>query len=580
MPAAPCTPTRRWVIVASLVVILGFSYYPVLSNDFVFFDDAEYILDNPHVASGLSWENIGWAFTQYHSHNWHPVTWISHMSDCLFFGLDPAGHHSVAVGIHALNAILLFFLLLRTTGAFYTSALVAAFWAVHPLHVESVAWASERKNLLSTLFWLLTMCSYVRYVETADDDPDRRSSLGGAGWYGLTLLLLALGLMAKQMLVTLPCVLFLCDIWPLQRKPFSSVPRLARLVAEKIPMLLLAFLAAYIVFRVQSAAGMVKAVADVGALERFNNSVLAYGLYIWNLLYPVRLAVFYPHLGSTASALTILIVLAALLCLTLAALLRVKRAPYATVGWLWYLGTLMPVIGLIQVGFQGKADRYMYVPSIGLLIALGWVLSSRFAQAPQRLRTVAVAAAGVVVLALAFATHAQARTWRNSETLLNHAIGAVPGNYWAHYNLGEHIQRRGDMPAAIAQYRAALEARPGFPQAHYNLGVALSAIGDTPAAMAAYAAAIQARPTYPHAHANYAALLAQSGKPDQAIRHYRHAIEYDPSVAEAHAGLAHLLLHYSHDPDGARYHVGQALKLRPGWAYALDLRHALDGAER
>src|ERR1051325_6928527 len=364
---------REITIGILLVLAIAAVYLPVIWLDFLNYDDPDYVLENIHVCSGIKWEGILWAFTHSHSGNWHPLTWISHMLDCQFYGLKPAGHHVTNLLFHTANTLLLFGLLRFLTGAVWRSACVAALFAVHPLHVESVAWIAERKDVLSAFFWILTMWAYVKYLE----DPVFRR-------YALVLISFALGLMAKPMLVTLPFALLLADYWPLRRFSFDSDRHaIWRLALEKIPLIALTVVASIITFEVQKAGGSVNGLEKIPLGLRIENAAVTYLAYIRNFLWPVRLAAFYPYPISVPLSWAVGRVLA-MLGFNIAALMLARRYAYLLVGWFWYLGTLVPVIGVVQVGGQARADRYTYIPLIGILIIVAWGCSELLADSHYR----------------------------------------------------------------------------------------------------------------------------------------------------------------------------------------------------
>lgn len=537
----PAAPARRavWVAAALAVAVLAV-YAQVYSFGFVEFDDPGYVSANPIVAAGLTRDGMAWAFTTGHMWNWTPLTWLSLMLDVQCFGVHAGAHHLVNLALHLGNTLLLLALLLRMTGALWPSAVVAALFGLHPLHVESVAWISERKDVLSTWFFLLTLWAYVAYVR----DGSRR-------WYAAALGAFVLGLMAKPMLVTLPFVLLLLDRWPLARlrlvrraapsrrattrRPRDAAPADAtparRLLLEKLPFFALAALFSVITYVVQQAHG---AMEDGGALPfslRLSNALLAYVRYLAAAVWPARLAVFYPYdfalpVGQVLTAAALLVVLSAL------AVGALRSQPYLAVGWFWYLGTLVPVIGLVQVGSQSHADRYTYVPLIGIFIALAWggrALAARLALPAAPLAVAVTAVIGVYAL-LAFA---QVRLWRSGETLFRHALAVTRDNYIAHNNLGAALEAAGRTDAAIEQYRAALRIRPDYAHARSNLGAAL---------VARYETAVAARPDDAAARYDLATALRDSGRTAAARDTLEEAIRLDPQHAAAHQDLGAVLV--------------------------------------
>jgi protein O-mannosyl-transferase len=454
---------RHWILRAVLTALTLLAFWPTFHNRFVNLDDPLYITGNPWVRKGFTREGLVRVWTANVANNWHPLTVLSHMLDCQVFGLDPAGHHGTSLLLHLANVLLLFEVLRRMTGAAGRSAAVAALFAVHPLHVESVAWVAERKDVLSALFWILGMGAYAGYAH--------RPSLGR---YPLVALLMILGLMAKPMVVTLPLALLLLDVWPLGRLELTPgwARRLACLAGEKLPLLGLSAAASVVTLRYQT--------TSLVPLEilpwrlRLANAAVSYLTYLEKTILPRNLAAFYPvqfeiPVWRAAAA-------GALLCgMTILTVWKVRRAPWLLVGWLWFLGTLVPVIGLVQVGRQALADRYTYIPSIGLFLAICWGLGEL---ARGRIRRTALAGAAVVaVLLLAAAARNQVRTWHDSVTLYRHALAVTPGNWVAHVGLAKALAGQQDWAGAIEHYQAALRFRPGLREAQKGLEQVLRAHG-------------------------------------------------------------------------------------------------------
>jgi tetratricopeptide (TPR) repeat protein len=546
-------------------------YARVRGHDWVGTDDGMYVLDNPLVREGLSWEGVKGAFTGLRAYNWHPLTWLSHMLDVELFGLRPGPHHLVSAALHAINAVLLFAALRALTGDLWPSAFVAALFALHPLRVESVAWIAERKDVLSGLFWMLALWAYARYA--------RRPGLLR---YGTVLACLALGLMAKPMLVSLPCVALLLDLWPLGRwRPGWIQPAVASgiarqrplrlLVLEKLPLAGLAAGAAVATLVAQR--GAFSTLEALPLVPRLANALIAYRAYLWKTVWPTGLAVFYPHPAVVAAAdpsrsLILPAVAAGLLLLALTALvvLGAARRPYLVVGWLWYLGTLVPVIGLLQVGSQALADRYTYLPLIGVYVVLAWGLRDLAAGRRRRLRGVPGAAAALVLAGLAAASAIQIGHWRDSVALYGHAIRATRDNYFAYNSLGWALEQRGDVAAAAAHYARALEINPRYVQAHNNLGNLL-ALQNDPGAVRHYEQALRLAPGYAEAHNNLANVLQAQGDLDRAAEHYARALQLDPEHAAAHANLGRLLAQRG-ELDRAAGHFEHALAIRPDFVPA------------
>ncbi len=502
-------PNRLLILGISLGLFLTtlLVYAPVYRFGFVDFDDPDYVTNNTHVRNGLAMDGVVWAITSTEAANWFPATRLSQLLDGEIFGLRPGGHHFTNVFLHALATVFLFAFLEAATGAAWPSAFVAMLFAVHPLHVESVAWIAERKDVLSALFWFVALWSYVR----------RR--------YWLTLLAFCLGLMSKPMVVTLPFVLLLLDIWPL-RQPLRSALRV------KIPMLALSAASAVFVYVIQGSGGAIRDVAQFPLGLRVENAVASYAIYIFKMFWPARLAVFYPYPHDLP---VWQIALSALLLTGISTIvLRERRSrPYLAVGWLWYLGTLVPVIGLIQVGAQARADRYMYLPMVGLGIMLAWGLTGVLKN------RVAICAAIVACLACAAVCEAQIQYWRNSETLFRHALDVTSGNYLAHHNLGVALADEGRFPEAIEQYQAALQIEPNAANVQTDYGNALAKSGRIPEAIAHYRAALRVLPDSPITHNDLAnALAATPGSMPEAIAEYQTALRLKPDYEEARKNLA------------------------------------------
>src|ERR1039458_5637212 len=427
-----------WIYLLLAAAVLA-AYGQVLHFDFVTYDVPDYVTQNPHVRAGLTWAGIAWAFRSSFAGNWFPLTWLSHMLDCSLFGLDSGWHHFTNAWIHTLSTLLWFALLKRLTGARWRSALVAFLFALHPLHVESVAWVAERKDVLSGLFWVPTLWGYAAY--TVRPGPVR---------YMLTLCLFCLGLVAKPMLVTLPVVLLLLDRWPLRR---------GTKILEKIPFFAASIAVSVVTYLVHQEVGATASFSLIPAVVRFENSLVSYAAYFLQTLWPADLAVFYPYpLGS-------LVVPAAIAGIALATVtvlvIRVfPRRPYLAIGWLWYLITLVPVIGLIQVGAQARADRYTYIPMIGLAISLVWGVS----EASERWPRIQMALAAALCLACLTVTWLQVRYWRDSIPLYQHAIEVTSGNYVARFNLASVLETRGELAEAVTQLRETVRIRPQFGQ--------------------------------------------------------------------------------------------------------------------
>ncbi len=490
------------LIVLLLVLIVLVAFGGIVSADFVNMDDGWYVTDNVHVRDGLSWENVVWAFTSLNV-NWHPLTWISHMLDCELFHLNPAGHHATNLLLHLSNTLLLFFALQSMTGASLRSGIVAALFAVHPQHVESVAWVAERKDMLGGLFWLLTLIAYVSY---ARDSSSRRK-------YATVCLLYALGLLTKPMLVTLPMILLLVDYWPLGRVGESK----KILIGEKIPLFVMAGASAVITCLAQSAGGAVRSFEHFPLLLRIENAIWSVMMYLVKMFWPLRLAVFYPHSGDALHPGAIGAVALCIVMVTGAALLCARKYPYGFTGWFWYLITLIPVIGLVQVGNQAMADRYTYIPSIGIFITLVWVGFAAMQRWPAAKR-VGVVAATAILFTLIVLTRVQAGYWQNSVTLFKHTLAVTKNNEVAHNNLGNALLEQGDCDGAIAQFAEAIRIRPDNFWAHNNAGYVLLSQGKCAEAMPYFRRSLDLQPNDPKVLRNLAYALAGNGNSAEAIR--------------------------------------------------------------
>jgi tetratricopeptide (TPR) repeat protein len=545
-------PSRLPLFAGLLLALLALvAFLPVLGHDFVRFDDPLYVTQNAHVRAGLTWEGIAWALTANVASNWHPLTMLSHMLDATLFGLNPRGHHLTSLVLHVADTVLLFLVFWRMTGKTGRSAAVAALFAVHPTHVESVAWVAERKDVLSALFWMLALLAYHRYAV----QPSR-------GRYAWIVLWLALGLMSKPMVVTLPFVLLLLDVWPLGRLALPGKPpertALWRLVREKLPLFALA--AAGSVVTVLAQHKSLASAETFPVARRLAHAVVSYVAYLGKTLAPRHLAVYYPMPGpepawEVAGALLLLAGITAL------ALLAVRRAPYLLVGWLWFLGTLVPVIGLVQVGGQSMADRYTYLPSIGLYLMIVWGLADLLGRRPAG-RTVLAFGTAVVLTVLVGLTRVQLATWRDSEALFEHAVAVTDGNYLAHLNLAQILAGEDRREESLAHFRAALALAPGMVQVRASLGNTLRRWGQPAEALPHLRAALILRPRDAELHHSLAMDLVDLGRTDQAMAELRTALRLDPKLADAHYGLG-LLLQKRGEEDEALAHYRAALASDP-----------------
>ena len=515
-----------------LVLALGTLalYVPVLQNGFINFDDNGYITDNPHVNVGLTWSGVVWAFKSGYAANWHPLTWISHMLDCQLFGLHPAGHHLVNLLLHTANTLLLFILLNYLTGAMWRSAFVAALFAWHPLHVESVAWASERKDVLSGFFWMLTLIAYARYVKA----PGKSSSR--VLYYVSALVLFACALMSKPMVVTLPFVLLLLDFWPLQPLSLSALPRL---LAEKIPFFALGFASCLITLSVQKHA--IWSTASLPFSFRLANALVSYVRYISKIFVPTDLALIYPYPHSLPPGIVAGTVLV-LVALSVIFLLQAKRFPYLVTGWFWFLGTLVPAIGLVQVGVQAMADRYTYLPSIGIFILATWGVNDLLNRSARKTAICALAGGATLATCLAL-TSVQLSYWKSGVAIFTHTVVVTADNYAAYDCLGKSWKQTGNFNHAEQCYEEAVRLEPDYPMAQFDLGMSLLALGDPLDASNHLATAAQLWPGNGDMQYDFGVFLLQHRDTNDAAAHFATALEDKPDFPEARGQLEQIQSH-------------------------------------
>jgi tetratricopeptide (TPR) repeat protein len=554
-----------------LFLLILFVFSPGLKNGFINFDDPVYILENPHVVTGLKWANVEWAFTSGYAANWHPLTWLSHQLDFQLFGYHASGHHLTSVFFHALNTVLVFVLFLRMTGRVGASCCLAALFGVHPLRVESVLWVAERKDVLCAFFGLLSLWAYVVYVQGSKLET-RPQACWRYRSYLASLIFLALGLLCKPMLVTWPFVMLLLDLGPLvrERSGTRKIFPWDRALLEKIPFLTLAILSCLITYWVQNSGGAVQQISNFPMDVRFENALVSYFRYLGCLFYPVNLCVFYPHPGEwpaagvTASGLT-------LVAVSVGAMAWRRAFPWVFTGWFWFLGTLLPVIGLVQVGSQSMADRYTYLPLLGVLYICVWGGASLLTNARSGDRGRSVVA-GLLVLVCIFLTVHQARYWANSGTVFTRALAVTENNAVAHINLGAFLAQEGKFEVAqteleeairlapeesgaylslgsifvekkrfsdaIALFRKGVELKPENPNAHFLLGCALVKLGQVPESIPEFEQVVVNRPDFVDGYVNLGASLRRMGRLDEAIIIYQKALEKDPRHADAHNNLA------------------------------------------
>jgi tetratricopeptide (TPR) repeat protein len=527
------------LLAAATLVVFG----QTLRHSFINFDDDIYVYENPLVMGGVTLGGAVRAFTQVHASNWHPVTWLSHMLDCELYGLSPGGHHLTSVLLHAAAVILLFVVLHRMTGALWQSAVVAAVFGVHPLHVESVAWVAERKDVLSGLLFVLTLVAYMRYAREAPTTSR----------YLTVVVLFAVGLMCKPMLVTLPVVLLLLDHWPLRRSTRRGV------IVEKLPLFALAAVACVVTLVAQREA--IRTIDEVPLAPRIENAAVSYVTYLAQTVYPTCLAPFYPFASGALSPWRAGGAAALLLGGSVGSFVVRHRHPYVIVGWLWYLVMLAPVIGVVQFGGAARADRYMYLPQIGICLLVVWgttTLAGSWRHGNAALATIGAA----VIASLVACAHRQTAYWRNSETLWTHTLECTTNNGVAHNNLGAAVLDAGRLDEAITHFKRALEINPRNTFAWNNLGSALIQAGDATAAIVPFTKALEVDPRYASAHNGLGNALLQTGRTDEATAHYRRALELQPDDVEAHNGLGNALLQTGRI-DAAIGEYERALALNP-----------------
>jgi tetratricopeptide (TPR) repeat protein len=578
----------KYLIIVFLIVATFVAFGRIVANDFINFDDDKYITENNYIKSGINTESIKWAFTSSHVSNWHPLTWISHILDWQLFGANASGHHFVSLLLHIGSAILLFLFLIKTTGSLWPSAFVAAFFALHPLRVESVAWAAERKDVLSMFLGLAVLYTYALYVEKPKLSK-----------YYFCLILFALSLLAKPMLVTLPFVLLLLDYWPLCRWQKALYPQntpvvanntalvkrkkhhkhnvptekklslpvqrhgqlISKLLWEKVPFIFLAIASSIVTIWAQNKGGAVASLEKLPFLERILNAIVSYVAYLLKIFWPVNLAVFYPYeqslpLWQVFGAASIL------LGISIAVIYAIKKAPFLFVGWFWYMGTLVPVIGLMQVGKQAMADRYTYLPSIGIGIMIAWGVSYLLPKEEQMRKIILIPIVSVVLTILTILTSQQCGYWKNSISLFNHALQITKNNYLAQSSLGVALAAEGENEEAIVHYLAAIEINPYYSKAHSNLGVALAAQGKNEEAIAHYLAAIKINPDQEETHSNLGVVLAAQGRNEEATAHYLVAIKINPNYDDAYYNLANLFIKQGKIKEAIDNYV-QAIKINP-----------------
>jgi len=550
-----------WLMALMLAVVTIGLYWPAIGHDFINYDDDVHITSNVHVQQGLTLESIGWALGNAVNCNWHPLTVWSHMLDCQFFGLRPWGHHLTNVLLHALNAVFVFVLLEQMTGARWRSLLVAVLFSVHPLRVESVAWVAERKDVLSGCFGLLALILYARYAtggrRSGQAPPGADVRPLAPGYYWLSLFFFALGLMSKPTLVTWPFVMLLLDYWPLRR---FEVERTWRLVMEKIPFVVLAAAASVVTVVVQKQAGAMATILSLPLSARTGNALIAYCRYLGKLFWPADLAVFYPHPGQWPAA-TVLLAGGFLLAISGLVWALRRRFPFLLMGWLWFGGMLVPMIGLVPTGGWAMADRHTYLASLGVLVFAVWGTYELTRGWRHQMAALSVTGAVATVLCWAL-TRQQLGHWQDSEALFRHALRVSENNYLAHNNLGVALVNRGRTQEAIRQFHESIRLAPGFDAAHYSLGTVLAVEGHVDEAISQLREALRLRPGYANAHHSLGDALVKQGQIDEAISQYREAVRLQPDDVVARNQLGVALAKQGHVDEAIRQHQ-EAIRLKP-----------------
>ena len=594
-----------FLVCGALVLAIFVAFEPLLRNGFVNYDDDHYVTENPYVKGGITHRSLVWAFTSPHYSMWHPLTSLSHILDCQLFGLKPFWHHFSSLLLHIANTLLLFWVLTKMTGAFWPSAFVAAVFGLHPLSVESVAWVAERKNVLSSFFWMLTIAFYIRYT--------RHISVGK---FLIVILVFSLGLLAKPMVVTLPFVLLLLDYWPLGR--FEGVSQsqnlqqseslevnyqgasLRQLIGEKIPLFVLAAVVSVITFIVQRTGGAMRSGEGIPFVYRITNALVSYISYLFKMVYPVHLAVLYPHPRDSLPAWKPIISLVILIIISVAVIYSGRRRRYLVVGWLWYLGTLVPVLGLVQVGGQAMADRYTYLPLIGIFIIVAWGCDELLSRWRFR-RTALTLTAAVVIASLILCTRKQLSYWQDSFTLYNHALEVTEDNFVMHNNFGGILLNQGRFEEALMHFDRALKIRPQYYNARSNkaralvdlgrvdeaiaiftellkykenradiynyLGLAYAEKGELDLAVQTFNKALELKYDHVKAINNLGVALKNQGKIDQAVEQWQRALSLEPDYENAHYNLG-LTMAQRGKYDEAIEHFNKALEVKPNWPEA------------
>lgn len=540
--------SRIFLICVALVLMTAAAFAPVCKNDFIrLYDDGKYVTDNPHIKDGINLKTIRWVFSTPHYFMWHPLTTLSYVLEYQLFGLTPFWYHLTNLVLHAASALLLFWVLQRMTGAVWPSAFVAAVFALHPIQVESVAWIAERKNVLNGFFWLLTIAFYVRYVQCP-----------GIGRYAIVLFVFGLSAMTKPTVVTLPFALLLLDYWPLRRfgwvykrnrqdmsqhklaaacQPVSSPQRL---IIEKIPLFIISILLSIVTYLAQQSGNVIQQEQRFPLYARLLNAIVSYIRYVGHLIYPIGFAVFYPHPGRNIPVWQPTVSFLLLAIVTVAVLRQIRRRPYLAAGWFWYVGTLVPVIGLVQAGGQATADRYAYIPLIGISIMIAWA-AGEVLEKWGRLKIWAVILAGLLFFALLTVTRTQVGYWQNDETLFSHAVKVTQNNHLAHYNLAKVMEGKGEYGQAIENYKIVVEIHPDDYEAYNNMGAMFLKQGQFDQAVISYEKSLKIKPDYLIAMYNAGIVTLKQGKYDETIKYFHKALEQNPDWVIALNSLAWVL---------------------------------------
>ncbi|MBN1405797.1 MAG: tetratricopeptide repeat protein [Candidatus Omnitrophica bacterium] len=541
-----------------LLLVIGFSYLPLLRSDFVDFDDYNYIVNNPHVNSGMSKINLVWAFTSFHAANWHPLTWLSHMLDVEIFGLNPAGHHLINLLLHLCNVIVLFMILNYLTGSFWKSLVVAAIFGLHPINVETVAWISQRKSVLSSLFFLLSVWAYAAYVKKPH--PAR---------YGVLLVFFVFGLMAKPIIISLPFVLLLIDFWPLNRISLANRdPKVVwRLIIEKVPLLLFSIISCFITFFAQMRGGAVVSLRTFPLYTRFANSITSYLMYMLRIVVPRHLCAYYPYPDKNEY----LPALLAFLGLTIVTVILIRKReehPWLITGWLWFLGILIPVAGIVQIGGQATADRYTYMPMIGLLISATWEADYNI-QKLHLNKTIPVFSVSMLIMLFSFLSRRQSGYWHDGKTLFEHTLSVTKDNYYTHSLLGNALFREGKLEGALKHYSKALEIEPRFEPAYYNKGLVLYYLNRRDEALSMLKQATIKTPDNADIYHVLGWIYREMGRDSLAIKYFQKSISYNPKLYESHCDLGE---EYEKNDNifKALFHFSEAVRLQPDSARAYD----------